>query len=237
MKINPIIFILLTSFSFVCRAEMPGQDRDMEAIRMMQAKADAARMEDEYQHPKMPKIEKDRAILGDKKAPLMIVEFSDFQCPYCKQGYSTVEELRKKYGKKLAVMFKHFPLPFHPMAMPAAKHFEAIAMQSGKKAYAFYDEIFKNQDDMVKGGEAYMDDVAKRLKVNVAKMKKDMESPKVDAHIKADMAEATEFGITGTPGFVVTGVLLKGAYPAPMFETILDKRLQDSSRSIASKKE
>ena len=81
--------------------------------------------EEEFKNPLKPAIDESRVIFGNKSAPITIVEFSDFQCPYCTRGYQTVQEIRKAYGDKVRVVFKHLPLDFHPLAMPAAKYFEA----------------------------------------------------------------------------------------------------------------
>ena len=169
------------------------------------------------------------SLRGSPQATIAIIEYSDFQCPYCKRGFETIEELKKKYGTKMMFVFKHLPLPFHPMALPAAKRFEALALHSSKKAYAFHDEVFKNQEG-ISGGEAFLDGIVKKVGGNVEQVKKDMESPKVKAHLDADGAEAKKFNISGTPGFVVMGISLKGAYPAPSFENIIEKRLADNKK-------
>ncbi len=199
----------------------------MEARRVAQEesqKADQARIDEQIKKPLEPKIAADRAYLGDKKSPYRVVVYSDFQCPYCKQGYEVVEELKAKYKDKLFFVFKQFPLDMHPLAMPAAKRFEAIAMQNYDKAYKFHDEVFKNQKALNTGGEKFLDATAKKLGVNVAQMKKDMESDKVKERIAEDLKEGQSFGVEGTPGFVVSGVLLKGAYPSEMFDAIFEKR-------------
>ena len=123
----------------------------------------------------------------------------------------------------MVFMFKHLPLPFHPMALPTAKRFEAIALQSGKKAYAFHNEVFKNQEGL-SGGEAFLDALVKKVGANVEQVKKDMDSPQVKKNIESDQAEAKKYNITGTPGFVVAGVTLRGAYPIQNFEDIIAKR-------------
>jgi protein-disulfide isomerase len=207
-------------------------DRDMEAIQMMQQRAAQTRMEEELKNPKTPDLPKDRAFRGNRKAPIIIVEFSDFQCPYCKVGFQTVEEVRKKYGAKVGFLFRNLPLPMHPFAMPAAKRFEAIALQSTKKAYEFHDQVFTNQEQLTAEGEKFLDDVATKLKVNMAKMKKDMDGDKVRERLEADRAEAQKNGFQGTPGFIVAGVTLPGAYPQPVFEQIIDTRLKN--RGVAS---
>jgi protein-disulfide isomerase len=224
MRIASLVLLtVLGSSSFA--ENMPRNDEEF--FRMMRAKAEAEQMEAEYKDPKKPEITADRAVVGPRNAKIQVVEYSDFQCPYCKKGWETANELKKKYKDKMVLIFKHLPLQFHPLAMPAAKRFEAIALQSAKKAYEFHDEIFKNQEQLTSGGEAFLDGIAKKIKINVEKMKKDMESEKVKKRIEADMAEAAKFGIQGTPGFVVMGVTLKGAYPIEAFENIIQRRTAD----------
>jgi len=224
-----VLLLSLLVFSSIIRAEgMPQNDEEF--IRFMQARAEQTQRDEEFKNPKNPEMGKDRAVLGDRNAKIKLFVYSDFQCPYCKRGFETVEELKKKYGKKLVVMFKHLPLPFHPMAMPAAKRFEAIALQSPKKAYAFHDEVFKNQD-RIGGGEEFLDEMVKKVGADLNKVKKDMESPIVKKHIEADQAEAQQYAIQGTPGFVVAGVTLKGAYPIQAFEEIVEKRFGSSGKN------
>jgi len=198
--------------------------------RINQAKAEAdekAQRDEEYKNPQTADISADRAIRGNKSAPITIVEYSDFQCPYCQRGYFTVEELRKKYGEKLRIVFKHLPLDFHPLAMPAAKYFEAIAMQDSEKAYRFHDEIFNQQQKFTQEGDKFLMKTARKLGVNMARLKKDLTSNTVKARIQADMEEAQKLGIVGTPGFLVGGVTLKGAYPTSAFEEIIERRLSE----------
>lgn len=189
-----------------------------------QEKEELARVENEMKNPLQPKLSGDRAVRGNRQSPILVVEYSDFQCPYCKRGFETVEQLRKEYGNKVLFVFKHLPLDFHPMAMPAAKRFEAIALQDAEKAYRFHDEVFKNQEKLGAGGEKFLDEAAKKVGANVAQMKKDMDSDKVKTRIAEDMAEAGQFGIQGTPGFIVAGVALRGAYPIDSFKSIIDRR-------------
>jgi len=219
-------------FSLPLLAEMP--DQNMETMRRLKAQAEEARIAEELKNPKKVSMPKDRPVQGDRSAPIKIVTFSDFQCPFCKTGYSNVEEIRKKYGKKVVFAFRHLPLDFHPNALPAAKRFEAIAIQSAKKAYQFHDQIFQNQARLSGAdAESYMDEVAKGLKINFQKMKKDMDSEVVTKRLDADKAEAKDLGFTGTPGFVVAGVTLRGAYPVPTFEHIIEERLK--TRKVSSK--
>ena len=168
----------------------------------------------------VPVIRKDESIRGTKGAPITVVEYSDFECPFCTRGYDTVTQLLEKYKGKVQFVYKHLPLSFHPNAIPAAKYYEAIRLQNEKKAFAFHDEIFKNQRKL-KNGEKFLKGLAKKLEVNMSRLKKDLNSPKVMARIQEDQKEAAKFGIQGTPGFIINGIPVKGAYPISHFDGIL----------------
>jgi len=226
-----VMLTVLMSFGHSLRAESPD-----EAVRMMQVQAEMRRMEEDFKNPVKVTIEKGRATLGDKNAPITIFEFSDFQCPFCQRGYETVEALRQKYGKKVLFMFRHLPLSFHPLAMPAAKYYEAINMQAGAKAYKFHDTVFKNQSQFVSEGEKYLEATAKKLGVNMTKLKKDLESETVKNRIASDMAEAQKLGLSGTPGFVAAGVRVAGAYPPEHFIQIIDRRLAEKAPAKKAEK-
>ncbi len=197
-----------------------------ESGREDEAKEEAARMDEEFKNPKTPVIEEGRVIFGKKDAPVTIVEYSDFQCPYCSKGFGTIKEVEKMYGDKVRVVFKHLPLDFHPMAMPAAKIFEAIAMQDHKKAEKFHDLVFQNQKDLLQGGEKFLKEQAKKVGADVKKVEKDMNSEAVQKRIAADMEEAKKYEFSGTPGFLINGVSLRGAYPTPEFKKIIDRHLE-----------
>lgn len=204
-----------------------------EGAREDEAKQEQVRMDEEMKNPKKPVIEDDRVIFGNKSAPITIVEYSDFQCPYCGRGYQTVKQIEKEYGDKVRIVFKHLPLEFHPMAMPAAKYFEAIAKQDPKKAEKFHDEVFSNQKDLGSEGEKFLKSVAKKVGANMAKVEKDINSESVQKRIQTDMEEAKKFEFSGTPGFLINGVSLRGAYPMPEFKKIIDKQLASSGGAPA----
>jgi protein-disulfide isomerase len=189
------------------------------------AQEEAKALDDQFKNPLKPEIDPKRTVLGDAAAPITIVEYTDFQCPYCSRGYATIEEVRKMYGSKVKVLVKNLPLPMHPMAMPSAKRFEAVRLQGGDKAAAFYKEVFENQEKLNSGGEKFLDAAVKKSGANGAKVKKDMESAEVKAIIEKDMEEAATYGIQGTPGFLVNGVTVRGAYPAEHFKMIIDRHL------------
>ncbi|MEZ0391198.1 MAG: DsbA family protein [Pseudobdellovibrionaceae bacterium] len=190
------------------------------------ASEETAKRDEEFKNPLKPEIEDNRAIEGPKDAKITIVEYSDFQCPYCSRGYQTIQEVKKAYPGQVRFVFKHLPLDFHPLAMPAAKYFEAIARQDADKAYKFHDLIFQNQADLNAKKEQFLKDTAKKVGADMKKLDKDLADASLMERINKDVAEAQKFGISGTPGFVINGVSLKGAYPFPEFKTIIDKHLE-----------
>ena len=182
-------------------------------------------------NPLKPAITDKDFFLGPKDAPITIVEYSDFQCPFCAQGKKTIYKLMKKYPGKIRFVFKHLPLNFHPQAMISAKYFEAIAMQSPKKAFNFHDMIFDNQAKL-KNGEAYLTTLSKKLALNLSKLKKDINSEEIAKKINDHQAEAKKFNIQGTPGFIINGIPVRGAYPAEYFDQIISKLIENGKLTI-----
>ena len=196
------------------------------AQRADAAKQESATVDEEFKNPKKPDLSGDRVLLaGNNSSPITIVEYSDFQCPYCTRGFNVMREVKEKYGDQVRIIYKHLPLDFHPQAEPASRLYEAIAMQSKSKAVKFHDSIFENQGGLKEGKMKFLESMVKKAGANLSKAKKDMTSDKVNAIIKADMAEAKKFGFSGTPGFLVNGVSVKGAYPFSHFEGLIKRHL------------
>jgi protein-disulfide isomerase len=184
--------------------------------------AEKKQLEESYNNPLKAEIRSDELIRGTKGAPLTLIEYSDFECPFCKRGYNTVLGLLKKYKGKIQFVYKHLPLSFHPNAMPASQYYEAIRMQSEDKAIKFHDELYENQSKL-KQGEKYFKAVAKKLGVNMKKLASDVKSDTVQQRIDQDMKEAAKFGFQGTPGFLFNGIPVKGAYPQSHFDGIVEE--------------
>ncbi len=179
-------------------------------------------LEETFDNPLKANIRSDESFLGPKDAPLTLVEYSDFECPFCGRGYATVKELMEKYKGKIRFVYKHLPLSFHPQALPAAKYYEAIRLQDEKKAFAFHDEIYKDQKGLSEGA-VYLDKLAKKVGADLKRLKKDIESEKVANRINEDIQEAGQLGMQGTPGFLINGVPVRGAYPADHFVGIIEE--------------
>lgn len=179
---------------------------------------------DSIDKPMKPEIRKDEAIRGTKGAPIVLVEYSDFQCPYCTKGFTdVVQPLLDKYKGKVSFVYKHLPLSFHKEARMASAYYEGMRLQSDDLAFKFHDALFKQdaQQKLRQYREKYLKKLAKGLGADMKKLAKDVKSKEVDARIRADEAEARKFGIQGTPGFLLNGVPVRGAYPLSYFENIL----------------
>ncbi len=173
-------------------------------------------------NPLEPELDMDRPVRGPEDAPIAIVEYSDFQCPYCSDAARTVELLLQKHKGEVRLHFKHMPLSSHPMALPAARYFEAAALQDEEKAWALYDIFFREQDALKQGGEEWIKQQAAELDLDVEKLEEDAAGSVVNNRIKEDLREAKRMGISGTPHFIVGGVLLAGAQPLEEFTSVIE---------------
>jgi protein-disulfide isomerase len=160
---------------------------------------------------------------GPKDAPVTIVEFSDFQCPFCKRVEPTLDEVRKKYGAKVRVVWKNEPLSFHPYARPAAElALEARAQKGDAAFWAAHDALFeaspKLDDDALLA-------IAKKGHLDVARVRKALDAKSHEDSITADEALATTLHADGTPHFFINGRRLAGAQPLEAFTAIIDEEL------------
>ena len=175
----------------------------------------------------MEKIKLDGAACrGPKDAKVTIVEYSDFQCPFCAKGYTTLEQqVLKEYGEKVKFCFKDFPLAFHPWAEPAAIAAECVREQKPDAYWKTYDGFFQNQKDV---NPTNVKDKAIEFAgadIDKAKFADCFDNKKTQAGVKADQAEGGSIGVTGTPSFVINGRLLVGAQPFEQFKAVIDDEL------------
>ena len=189
------------------------------------AKAEEQQLEDQFKNPIKVDIGSS-PVRGDANAKVTVVEFSDFQCPFCQRGAKTMEDLLKEYPKDVKVVFKNLPLPFHPQARPAAK--AALAAGEQGKFWEMHDMLFQNQSNLTDEGFI---EFAKKIGLDVEKFKTDMKKPEYDKQIDADTAVGQQLGVQGTPGFFVNGVLVRGARPLPFFKTIVDRWLKEAPKA------
>lgn len=160
---------------------------------------------------------------GSDSAKVTIIEFSDFQCPFCSRAAKTVSEIKKKYGNKIKLVFKHFPLPMHQQAGPASEASMCVFEQNKDKFWKFHDMAFDKQsaldnDSLVK--------YAKAVGADEKKFKECFDSKKFADAVKADVAYGEKLGVRSTPTFFVNGQLLSGALPVDQFSEVIDEELE-----------
>ena len=186
--------------------------------------------EEEFKNPKKPDLE-GRAAHGPSSAPITIVEYSDFQCPFCRTGSQHLDEVMAAYPGKVRVVFKHMPLEDkHPTARRASEYFEAIAMQDSGKAYKFKKLVFKDQNQTyqpVANVEKFYKKLARKAGANMGRLASDLKkkAKEISKIIESDMGEASGFGFNGTPGYLINGVSVKGAMPVSVFKGIIDRHM------------
>lgn len=198
------------------------RDRQDQA-RKAQEERQAAELEAQFKNPVKVDVG-NSPVKGPKDARVTIVEFSDFECPYCAKGKEVVEQILQAYPKDVKVVFKNLPLPFHDQAKPAAQ--AALAAGKQGKFWEMHDKLFDNQRDL---NSDFYEKAAKELGLNVDQFKKDMQSEEIVKQVEADTKLAEKHGIQGTPGFFVNGVAVKGAYPFEHFKKIIDRWLEQKA--------
>ncbi|MFY0575369.1 DsbA family protein [Cystobacter fuscus] len=170
-------------------------------------------------------------VTGAKNAPVTIVAFSDFECPFCGRVVPTLHQLEQEYKGKIRVAFKNQPLPMHPNAKPAAE--AALAAHEQGKFWEYHDKLFANQRAL---DRASLEKYAQELGLDVNKFKAALDSGKFTAQVTADMAEAGRVGVTGTPSFFINGRSLVGAQPVDAFKRIIDEELKKKGSVAADQK-
>ncbi|MDJ0787231.1 MAG: thioredoxin domain-containing protein [Myxococcota bacterium] len=160
-------------------------------------------------------------VLGPEDAPITIVEFSDFQCPYCTRVKPTLAQVREEYGDQVRVVFKHFPLSFHTKAIPA--HKAAIAAGDQGKFWEMHDLIFQNPKDLE---PEQLRAHAETLNLDLAKFDARVNDAATEALITQDQAQGTKLGVRGTPSFFINGRFFSGAQPFAAFKARIDEELE-----------
>lgn len=162
-------------------------------------------------------------IRGDKNAPVVLVEYSDFECPYCVRHYPTMQAIFAKYGDKIAWVHRNFPLSFHAQSMPAALAAECSSEQG--KFWEFADKLYGRLDSEELGDSMYTK-IAGELGLNTQQFSDCYTSGKYRSKIQAEQDAASAYGVDGTPATFVNGILVSGAIPQAQLETAIDQALK-----------
>jgi protein-disulfide isomerase len=159
----------------------------------------------------------DAPTTGAAAQNIVLVEFSDFQCPFCARAYNNVKQFMAKHQDKVTLAYKHFPLSsIHPQALPAAK--AAWAAQQQGKFWEYYSALFEGQKQL---DEPFYTSIAQKLNLKLDKFKSDRNSPAAEAAIQKDVQLAQKLGIEGTPFFIMNGKTFSGAVELSEMESIL----------------
>lgn len=162
-------------------------------------------------------------IKGNKNAKVTMIEYSDFECPFCLRHVATVEQALKDYPNDVRLVYRHFPLSFHPEAQKAAEASECAGKQG--KFWEMHDEIFKANSAGTMS-VAKWKEIARTLKIDGNAFDKCLDSGETAAKIAQDENEGAAAGVAGTPGTFVNGELVEGAVPYASFKQIIDSKLK-----------
>ena len=174
-------------------------------------------------------------VKGPEDAPITIVEFSDFQCPYCARSVDVLKEVDAKYKGKVKFVFKHFPLEnIHPLARGAAK--ASLAADKQGKFWEFHDTLLQRQQMWGQGDKDAMFELyAKELGLTLDQFKKDLSGGDHDKQIDDDLALGKQLNVQSTPTFFVNGVQMRGlggpAYFARIIDTVLAEQAQEKEKA------
>ncbi|MGA8868634.1 MAG: thioredoxin domain-containing protein [Candidatus Sulfotelmatobacter sp.] len=166
-------------------------------------------------------------MIGPKDAPVTLIEFADYECPYCQKVAPDLKKLQAEFGDKVAYTYRDFPLPMHPQAEKAAEAARCAGEQG--KFWEFHDELFQSKEldfDQLKVH-------AQALKLDTARFNKCLDSGDEAAAVGQDRKEGQRLGLTGTPSFFINGHFLSGAVDYATLRGIVQQQLAESSRVAA----
>ena len=197
----------------------------------------AAAKEAEERHEELNAFAAGMPLRGNPDAPVTIIEFSDFQCPYCARGFATVEQILEKYPDDVKFVYLHFPLGNHPWAKPAAIASVCAAQQDADAFWTLHDNYFRNQRalnqaNVLDKSREYL--AGSSIDFDVwSTCAGDTESEAYQGAsmaIESAMATASKHGVTGTPGFFVNGNFLNGAQPLETFEELINEIKEEAAQ-------
>jgi protein-disulfide isomerase len=199
--------------------------KELRLLKARRAYADSLRANTDVAvmlHPPSIDVPYDPArVRGNPDAPVTIVEFSDFQCPFCKAAESTLKEVLTKYSGRVKLAYLDYPLrEIHPKAQSAAEAARCAGEQG--KFWEYHDALYADQSKL-DGAELVSSAVA--LNMDEKSFRSCLDSGKFKSKIEADREQGTKAGVAGTPGFFVNGVFLSGAQPQAEFERIIENQL------------
>ena len=161
--------------------------------------------------------------LGPETAAVTIIEFSDFQCPYCGRVVPTLREIAARYPEDVRVVFRHLPLSFHAQARGAA--YASICAGQQDRFWEYHDLLFANQRALER---EQLSGYAKTLELDTERFEACMDDPETEALVATDLEAAERLGASGTPAFFINGIFLSGAQPVEVFDGMIQEELSNA---------
>ncbi|MGH7271645.1 MAG: DsbA family protein, partial [Polyangiaceae bacterium] len=176
----------------------------------------------------------DDPVWGERAAPVTVVEFADFQCPFCARAEPTLTRIRDAYGPdKVRIVWKSYPMPFHANARPAAEAAAGVRALAGNDAFwHFLGLAFADQSDL--GEDKYVAWAEQSGVTQASVFESGLRSHTWASKVDADVAEAKNVGVQGTPWFFINGVRVVGAQPFEAFQALIDAQLAAAKAKVAS---
>ncbi|HVP31475.1 MAG TPA: thioredoxin domain-containing protein [Myxococcota bacterium] len=200
------------------RQHLEQQARNETAQKFVAGLREAAGVSVQMEQPRV-QVSGDGISRGPADAPVTMIEFSDYQCPFCRRAEPTVMEVLARYPDKLRFVYRHFPLDMHPRARPAAEAAECAGEQG--RFWEYHDKLFAGSGFEEADFERY----AKEIGLDTAKWQACRADDHTLAKIAADEKAGSDAGVTGTPAFFVNGIMISGARPLDAFTKIIDSEL------------
>jgi protein-disulfide isomerase len=222
----PLAFVLGLSVGYLFWGRTPPAAPPSPAqAAAPQPAAQAAAADTQDQQPQFKRYDvpvDDDPALGPDNAPITIIEFSDYQCPFCRQWHEdSFSKIKETFGDQVRFVYRDFPLDsLHPQAEPAAE--AANCAREQDKFWEYHDKLFSGEYEL---GETAYSQIAKDLKLDVAAFEKCLKEGKYKAEVQADYQYAANLGIRSTPTFFINGIPLVGAQPFEVFQEVITKEL------------
>lgn len=189
-------------------------------LQKQQAMQEQDRVQASFDNPVEDQLFDWTPVKGAEDAEILLIEYSEFQCPFCKRVAPTLEQLFNKYEGKIRWAYRNNVLPFHDQAEPAAK--AALAANIQGKFWEYHNGLYENQQSL---GEDLYVKLAEALGLDVEKFNADRNSEEVAKWLEADMEQARKVGAQGTPYVLINGVAVSGAQPLENFDAVVQRLL------------
>lgn len=209
--------------TFMKVAQEAAQSSQEQYYRQAQ-KQRTEQLEKDLKKPREAHVDPSRLLFGEKSASVTIIKYADFQCPACRMGFQSLEEIKKKYGAKVSVIHKNIPLQQHEQARLSAQVFEALLILNRTQAQKFYRLAYETQGQW--NSEKQVWDMLKKVGGAKDKVMAEIKKGVVDQRIAEDLKEHRKLGFEGTPAYMINGVALYGAPDPETLSSVIDRVLK-----------